>query len=431
MKTNKIFIAFLAVLLVMFTLLPSAVFAAGFPKHQNYIADEAGILTEELIREIRDTNKNLQGDVGYTIAVCTVNTLGGTDIADYARDLFENWKLGEGILVLIAKEDKNYFFVPSIGLEEILTNEEIASIRDNYFEEDFSSGIYSRAVKKVVMKLKNSLLAGIQAKEAEEKEAAEAAEAANAANDTAAAEKESSAGSAIAGFFKGILLLVLIVFVLFAALFVWAMFNDDAAALLQKYVFRKKNGTRSNIPQNYYDDRLYGNGNGNRNPNAQRPSNAQRRPNPNGNGYPAQHGGYLGDGRNQNYPNYPQNNGYAQPQNGYGMQNPYAGQNRGATPAQQGYPQQNPGYPQQPANRNYGYPQQNGYPVQGQVSQQNYGAQPQTGYYNNPPRPNPYNNNPYGNPQVPQNRNSGNRPGYGAQQNNYDATVQFNVPRRN
>ena len=127
MKTNKIFIAFLAVLLVMFTLLPSAVFAAGFPKHQNYIADEAGILTEELIREIRDTNKNLQGDVGYTIAVCTVNTLGGTDIADYARDLFENWKLGEGILVLIAKEDKNYFFVPSIGLEEILTNEEIAA----------------------------------------------------------------------------------------------------------------------------------------------------------------------------------------------------------------------------------------------------------------------------------------------------------------
>ena len=130
MKTNKHFFAAFAVFLVVLTILPSAVLAAGFPKNQNYIADDADILTEQTINDIKDTNKNLAGDVQLTIAVCTVKTTNGEDIATYARNLFSEWKLGEGILILIAKDDNNYYFVPSVGVEDILTNEEISSIRD-------------------------------------------------------------------------------------------------------------------------------------------------------------------------------------------------------------------------------------------------------------------------------------------------------------
>ncbi len=428
MKTYKNFIAALAAVLMLLTLLPSAVFAAEFPKHENYIADEAEILTEDTIREIRDTNKDLSADTQLTIAVCTVNTIGEDDIAVYARDLFEKWKLGEGVLILIAKEDANYYFVPSTGVEDILTNEELANIRDSYFEEDFSNGIYDRAVRKAALKLKNTLVAGLQARAAEE--AAAAAE-----NTEETTEKEenkgTTVGGVIVGFFKVLLWLVIIAVLLFVGFFAWAMFNDDAAALFQKYILRRNSGTRSGVPQHTYDDRLYGG----------RPSNAQRRPGQgqgqprpnrngggyygsNGGGYPRQQGGYLTDGRNYGGQGYPQQNGYGQPM-------PQNYNNRGGYPAQGQYPQQP--YPNQQGQGSYAgqRPQQN--PYGSQTMNPNYGGQgypQQNGYYNNGqhyPQQNQYTQ--YGGQQPQQNSN--NRPGYGTQQNNYDATVQFNIPRRN
>ncbi|MBQ9717756.1 MAG: TPM domain-containing protein [Clostridia bacterium] len=423
MKTYKNFYAAFAVILVVLTLIPQTVFAASFPKHENYVADEADILSEETISLIKDTNKTLSGDVQLTIAVCTVASTGDEDIAAYARDLFTEWKLGEGILLLIAKDDNNYFFVPSTGVEDILTNEEIAAIRDKYFEADFSNGIYERAVQKAVMRLKTTLVAGVEARAAAE--AAASAEA-DEATDTDTEEKGTPAGNAIVGFFKFLLWVVIIAAVLFVGVFVWAMFNEDVAALLQKYIFRRKNSGRSNVPQHTYDDRLYGSRNM-----PQRPMQAQRRPNPNGyynngGGYPQQ-AGYLGDGRNHPQ-GYPQN-GY--PQQMQGQQN----YNRGGYSQQNPYPQgqyQNPNmprqqYPQQQMNPGYGYPQQNGgYPQQGQYQQNPYGQQ-NNGYYAQGQQGYPQQNQ-YGGQPMQQNYN--NRQGYGGQQNNNDATVQFNIPRR-
>lgn len=432
MKTYKKFYAAFAVILVVLTLIPQAVFAAGFPKHENYVADAADILSEETINLIKDTNKTLSGDVQLTIAVCTVASTEGKDIADYARDLFSEWKLGEGVLLLLAKDDNNYYFVPSTGVEDILTNEAISTIRDKYFEADFSNGTYERAVQKAVMMLKTTLIAGVEARAA----AAEA-EAAEQESENPSEEKGTPAGNAIVTFFKVILWIVIIAALLFVGLFVWAMFNEDVAALFQKFIFRRnRGGTRYNAQQQpMYDDRLYGNRSM-----PQRPAQGQRRPNPNGSygngGYPA-NAGYLGDGRSSRQGYGP--NGYPQQQM-QGQPN-YA---RGGYPAQGQYMTQNPNmqqrpYPQQqmPQNQGYGYPQQNGYTnngyaQQGQYPQQNpYGGQPNNGYYaqggqQGYPQQTPQ--NPYGQPVQQQNYN--NHPGYGAQQNNNDATVQFNIPRR-
>ncbi|MGN1346552.1 MAG: TPM domain-containing protein [Eubacteriales bacterium] len=407
-KTHKKFLAALAVLLTVLTLLPSAVFAAvSYPKHENYVADDAGILDENTISEIRDTNKKLAGDIQMTIAVCTVNNTYGEDIGTYARNLFTEWKLGEGILILIAKDDNNYYFVPSVGVEDILPNETIASIRDEYFEADFADGQYSRAVKKVVTRLYNTLVAGVSARNAAAAEAAEAAE----TNTENAEEKGTPAGNAIVTFFKVILWIVILAAVLFIAVFVWAMFNDDVAALLQKYIFQRKSGGRSPAPQDFYDERLYGS----RNPNPQ----ARRRPNPNpnaprpnqnGRAYP-QNSAYPANSPNR----YPQQGGYYQ-QNGYP-----ANPNRSAPAQQQTYGNSTGyGYPQQPYGNGYsqqpqGYPRQQNPNRQTTYPQQSYGT--------------------YGYPQQqPNGQNPNlNRSNSGGSQNSpdNDATVQFNIPRRN
>ena len=79
---------------------------------------------------------------------------------------------------------------------------------------------------------------------------------------------------------------------------VFAMFNDDVAAFMRKYIFRKK---PNNVPHVQYDERLYGS--------------RERRPQQNGNGYNGGNNGYNNygvrqDGNRQNsYTNASGNDG--------------------------------------------------------------------------------------------------------------------------
>ncbi len=419
---NRIFLRMFVLTLTVLMLLPVTVAAAKYPKPENFVADDADILSESVINMIRDTNRDLLKDYGMTIAVCTVGTVGGVDIATYAQELYKEWKLGEGVLIVIAKDDKNYYFIPSVGVQDILTNEDFTSVRDNYFEADFNNGSYENAIYKSVPKFENLMISGIQNKKAEEKKAEQAeAEANGETEGENAEEKGTTVGSVITGFFKFLLWAAIIVAVLIILLFVGALFNDDLAVIFRKYILRKNDDVRPISTPDFYDERLYG---GRPNPNngqRGRPQEQnQRRPNPNGYpqngnypnnpyGYNNQPRGYLGDGRNNRpNPNY-------NPNNGYSYNHP------------QGYPQNNGPYGNRPMNGNYGngqYPQNR--PMNGgnpNYNPQNSGRPANgNGSYNN------YNNN-YNNP----NRN--NRPGYGNPQNaganNNDATVQFNIPRRN
>ena len=265
-------------ILTVISLMTVAVYAASYPKATDNVADSAGILSEGTIRSIKNANEELSKEVGANIAVCTVATTGDASISDYARAVFKDWNLGESILLIIAVDDKNYYFLQSSGVDSALTNEEIAQIAEEYLEGDFTSGTPDTGVMKVVAKL-SGVLASKLAKTDTEAEAA---------------ENEKHSGSFIITLFKAILYIVLILVVLFVILFVVALFNDDAAALLQKYVFRR-NAHKQNYQQmNYqYDERLYGN------QSAQRRPGAQRNPSQNG-----QYGNYSGQYQGQ----YPRQN---------------------------------------------------------------------------------------------------------------------------
>ena len=327
--TARVFLLFLVVLTCV---LP--VFAASYPKPKDNVADDAGVLSESTIRAIQTANKTLEADTNTEISVCTVATTGDVDIADYARGVFKEWKLGEGILLLIAADDKDYYFVQSVGVENVLTNEVLEGIRDEYLEEDFEAGNIDRGVNKCVTKLKTVLTAGITAPAAEE-------------NKTETEEKGTTVGGVIAGFFKTILYIILIAVILFAAFFVFALFNDDAAAILRKYVFRR--GQTYHMPEEYYDERLYGNsrnqaqrGNPNRTPDSRRLNSGNTQPRlraPQNSQYPQRTNNYSynADGtprnpqRRQNPQQYPNQNRPANrqnPQNRNTNRNPNANPNR-------------------------------------------------------------------------------------------------------
>ena len=267
------FAAVMLALIIVTAALASTV-SAAYPKPTDNVADAAGILSEGTIRSIRNANESTAAEVGAIIAVCTVSTTGDTSISEYARGVFRDWKLGESILILIAVDDMNYFFLPSTAIDTVLTSDEIREITNEYLEGDFVEGNVDTGVMKVAAKL-SSILSGRLEKIED--------------NKSDDGEKKTAAGSVIVGFFKVLLIIALIAIAAFVILFVVAMFNDDVAALFQKYIFKKKQ--KPSVPVVQYDERLYGR--------PQRPQQPPQRPQQNGQ-----------QGQRQAPQQRPQNGGY-------------------------------------------------------------------------------------------------------------------------
>lgn len=382
-KFNRLLISlFFLIVMIAQTVLPVC---AGYPKAQDYVADEAGLLKEETIKQIKKINSDLFKDTKIVIAVCTVKSTGEQDIAAYSRSLYTEWKLGEGILLLISSEDNSYYFVPSVGIEDIMSAETITSVRDEYFQNEFLQGNIDRAVQRTAIKLKGVILDGIKARAAAQKAADE-----EAAEKTENGEEDAKEKTpALIVVLKLLLWVIIIAVLLFAAWFILAMFNDDAAELMRKYIFDRFNKRVQSEPE-IFDERLYGNRQRQVRAAEQRQQMYGGYGNAGGNGY-----GYQGQRRN----GYPQNTAQRPAPNQVGQLragNGYEGQYPAGGNAQYRNPQaQNP--PRQAPMQNNQYPARN-----------NGNTMPANRYGNNPPRYNGgtgYNNSYNGSPQYGNGRN--------------------------
>ena len=331
-------IAFLTLIFIL--IVPIAASSVpSYPKLTENVADNAGVLSESTIRSIKTANKSLKLDTGTVIAVCTVKTTGSVEIGEYARGLYKEAKLGEGVLILIASDDNNYYFVQSTGIENILTAEVLADTRDRYFEGDFADGNIDYAVSKTVTKLKNFLTSEIKTPIKAGQTAG--ADSTDASADGKADKPATTVGSVIGGFFKTILYIALILIAAVAVFFVVSLFNDDAAALFRRYILRRKPAYR--MPPEYYDERLYGKPQSRSG--RQHPQNGANRPQrPHGGGYNDSYG--YRDSRQP--ARRDQQSGYS----GSGYQNSYP-QNRNRRPEnrQQSGQNQSRGYENRPVNR--------------------------------------------------------------------------------
>ncbi|MBQ8370361.1 MAG: TPM domain-containing protein [Clostridia bacterium] len=330
--------ALVTLLIVTLTVLP-VLAATAIPKHETYIADDAQLLSEATVRNIAKNNEELLKSNGTVIGVCTIKSTGDEAIADYARRVYTDWKMGEGVLIVVASEDENYYLLQSTGIEDTVTNASLETLRDEYMENDFAAANIDRAVYSVATKLMTTLSAIETALSAEDTTEAEE----NTGTDgETEEEKGTTVGGFIVGLLKFILIAALILIAAFVIFFVIAMFNDDAAELMQKYVFQRGKSNPSNA--DFYDERLYGTNRqiqqqGRRNAQNQQRMNPQQNRNYN-QGYQQNYNQNYNQGYNRNY-----NQGYSQNQN--------QGYNRGY---QQGYANQNAQYPQntqavQPYNR--------------------------------------------------------------------------------
>src|SRR6476646_1321041 len=140
--------AVLAVLVVLFSSLASA---KDIPPLTGRIVDQANLLTADQKQRIETKLAAFEKETGDQVAVLTFDSLDGEAIEDYANKVGRAWALGQkgkdnGVLLLVAKQDRKMRMEVGYGLEPVLTDLQTKIIQDQviipYFKKgDFGGGI--------------------------------------------------------------------------------------------------------------------------------------------------------------------------------------------------------------------------------------------------------------------------------------------------
>jgi len=133
----------------------------------NYVVDLANIVDENTEAKLNATLRELEQKTTAQVIVLTIDSLEGESLEGYSISLaHDRWKLGQkgkdnGVLILIAMQDRKYRFEIGYGLEGILPDSLVGSfgrryLRPYFREGDYSTGIYFATIAVVEEIAQNS-----------------------------------------------------------------------------------------------------------------------------------------------------------------------------------------------------------------------------------------------------------------------------------
>lgn len=116
-----------------------------------YVNDFANLITSGDQNRLNIIIKNLKDQTTAEIAIVTIKSTDSEPIENYAVKLFEKWGIGQkgkdnGILVLVAVNDRNVRIEVGYGLEGAVTDAISRNIIETYFVPNFKQGNYSTAI---------------------------------------------------------------------------------------------------------------------------------------------------------------------------------------------------------------------------------------------------------------------------------------------
>lgn len=132
------------------------------PTDDFYVNDSANVLSDEVEGLIVLNNDVLYEACGAQIVFVTVSTTGTTDIEEYAYTLFDDWGIGSadknnGILVLMAIDDDDYWTVQGTGIQDYITAGDLDEMLSGDLEPDFAEKNYSDGAEKLFTSLFNTV----------------------------------------------------------------------------------------------------------------------------------------------------------------------------------------------------------------------------------------------------------------------------------
>lgn len=144
------------ILMLLLTIMPVCALAAEVVDYTAdfYVADYANVLDDEVEGLIVLNNDQLDKGCGAQIVVVTVDTVGSTTIENYAYTLFNEWGIGDkaknnGLLILLAIQDGNYWLMPGKGLQDYLTAGDLDEMAAEYLLPSAQQGNYQEGVRQL------------------------------------------------------------------------------------------------------------------------------------------------------------------------------------------------------------------------------------------------------------------------------------------
>jgi uncharacterized protein len=119
-----------------------------------YVTDLAGILDTQTKTQLEALGTELEQRTGAQLAVVTVKSLDGQDVETYANDLFKHLGVGQkkndnGVMLLIAPNDRKYWTEVGYGLEPIINDARAGDtgrlMRSYFLQGNYNGGVSAAA----------------------------------------------------------------------------------------------------------------------------------------------------------------------------------------------------------------------------------------------------------------------------------------------
>lgn len=152
--------------LIILLLLAAPLAALDVPFLSGRVNDLANLIPADARQTIEQKLAAFEQQTGAQIAVLTIPTLEGEPIEDFSLRVVEAWKLGKkgkdnGVLFLIARDDRRMRIEVGYGLEGDLTDLETSHILDDVVAPYFRNGDFGGGIEKGV----DAILASLQGQE--------------------------------------------------------------------------------------------------------------------------------------------------------------------------------------------------------------------------------------------------------------------------
>lgn len=123
------------------------------PKPFRYVTDYTQTLTQQEWQTLEGALVDYGQKTSSQIAVVIVPSTNGEAVSSYTHNLFNKWGIGRakennGVLLLIAKNDRNLFIATGRGLEGALPDAIASSIIRNDITPYFKQGLYAQGIAK-------------------------------------------------------------------------------------------------------------------------------------------------------------------------------------------------------------------------------------------------------------------------------------------
>jgi len=150
-KTKTFIIPFIIALAIVVSGPSLALAKLDLPQPVGYVNDFASLLSQQEKNILERKLQSYEKQSGNEIVVVTVRNLQGTTVEDFAVRLFEKWKIGKkgkdnGVLLLVAKEERKIRIEVGYGLEPNLTDAQSYEIISRIISPAFKAGNFNQGI---------------------------------------------------------------------------------------------------------------------------------------------------------------------------------------------------------------------------------------------------------------------------------------------